>query len=851
VRVERLSNGLRLILKENRNKNIIALCGYINGGSRTEDDSIKGLSHYYEHIIFRGGTARQAELETRRAFQSLGDYGGYTSDDATCYYFTVPKENLTEAIRRYSDALMNFELTAEKIEKDRQSIIQEFHMSVSDKPWGLAYHNLRRAAYGGHTYKVDPLGFESVICSAQLDTFKTFYEERYVPNQITLAIVGNFESESMIDTIERAFGSYARGRDSFEPANPAMEKHDFREVGSHLETELSYFYLGFHLPPARSGDMAALTVLSRLLGSSRNARLDTALKHNEPIAHGVLGFLEIRKEGSMFTIAVDLKPEKQRRALEIIALELTRVINQPVDDDELERTKRLIENNHYSHYESFQNQAQGLCWYSVLSDVYDMERWLSRIRAVSSEDIQRVAAKYLRSENASLSTVAPEGETIESFKDLLFEKLSPPLRQEKREKDAAKIVDFELPCGARVLFQPEPGSGRFAAIALLGGGLLIEREAEAGINNFVAQLSLRGIEGASDRDIAREMAELGMETQASSTPDYSEFSLSCAASVWRSSLKIFFEILNRPSFPEKEIEKLKNEVITDIGSIGDDNFTLTGHEFNRVIYGSHPYSRSVFGTPDSVRNLSREKLWAFHERVYCGNNLLLAIAGEVEPSLLEQELRSLTAGFRRSVDQNLFAAELEIAGDNSLLVKSNPGKFHLLEKDSQQVTFNWGRLTVAAADRDSLALQLATNIIAYRLFYKHVYEEGMAYRMWTLLPMRRARAPFFFQMGVAPENFQRARDGIAREVEKFLLEPVPQDEFERAKATLLQKYFLAQMTCASLTGLMAHYTFYGYEDPAQKSYPERIKAIQKEEVESAAKKHIRMEEMMLVAVGKY
>src|SRR6185369_17353863 len=76
VRVERLSNGLRLVLKENHNKNIIALCGYIDGGSRTEDDSIKGLSHYYEHIIFRGGTPNQAELETRRAFQSLGDYGG-------------------------------------------------------------------------------------------------------------------------------------------------------------------------------------------------------------------------------------------------------------------------------------------------------------------------------------------------------------------------------------------------------------------------------------------------------------------------------------------------------------------------------------------------------------------------------------------------------------------------------------------------------------------------------------------------------------------------------------------------------------------------------------------------------
>ena len=137
-----LSNGLILITQEDHSRNLISICGYVNGGGRTESPDLAGLSHYFEHLIFRGGTFKQDELEMRKAFLSLGKFYGYTYEDATCYYITVPPENLPEALDRYVDVLLNLELNEKKVETERGIVLAEFGQSYFDVPSGMAYFNL-------------------------------------------------------------------------------------------------------------------------------------------------------------------------------------------------------------------------------------------------------------------------------------------------------------------------------------------------------------------------------------------------------------------------------------------------------------------------------------------------------------------------------------------------------------------------------------------------------------------------------------------------------------------------------------------------------------------------------------
>jgi zinc protease len=146
VRVFYLDNGLQIIMKEQHEKNLIAVNAYVMGGSRTETPDISGLSHYYEHMIFRGGTGKQAELETRKEFMGLGTFYGFTSDDVTDYYIVTTKENLDEALWRHVDAVMNLELTQENVDQERQVVIEEYNMGW-DRPDYRVYYLMAETAY--------------------------------------------------------------------------------------------------------------------------------------------------------------------------------------------------------------------------------------------------------------------------------------------------------------------------------------------------------------------------------------------------------------------------------------------------------------------------------------------------------------------------------------------------------------------------------------------------------------------------------------------------------------------------------------------------------------------------------
>src|SRR5262249_20309168 len=147
----------------------------------------------------------------------------------------------------------------------------------------------------------------------------------------------------------------------------------------------------------------------------------------------------------------------------------------------------------------------------------------------------------------------------------------------------------------RVLFKRESGTGRFAGVALIDGGQVIESPEEAGINHFIARLCLLGTRCASLEEMVQKMADLGMEVYSSRAGDHADFSLSCAAGVRRDALEIFCEILGKPSFPSHEVERIRSETVTEIASLKDDSFALTGLEFKKILYGAHPYGRSIIG----------------------------------------------------------------------------------------------------------------------------------------------------------------------------------------------------------------------------------------------------------------
>ena len=245
---ETLPNGLRMVLVENRSKPLIAACIFVNGGSRTETPALSGLSHYYEHLIFRGGSTRQAELEFRKEMQRLGQESGYTANDYTCYYATAPTPSFDEALWRLVDVTLNLKLNQEKVSKERQVVLEEYNQG-QDRPDYQVYYQAARLMFRDHPYKRPTIGLKDVIEHASLATFRTFYAERYVPNQMILGLVGDFDADSMVAKVAKAFAPYKRGRESFEQGLVEKPQTQFRMGVERMKTSNTHTYLGFHAPP--------------------------------------------------------------------------------------------------------------------------------------------------------------------------------------------------------------------------------------------------------------------------------------------------------------------------------------------------------------------------------------------------------------------------------------------------------------------------------------------------------------------------------------------------------------------------------------------------------------------------
>jgi zinc protease len=838
VKIQKLDNGMEIATKEDHSKNLVAMCIFVKGGSRTETPELSGLSHYYEHLIFRGGTQRQKELETRKAFQSLGEFFGYTSEDVTCYYIVSPKENFDEALWRYADAVFNLAADEKKIEKERQVILEEMHMDA-DRPDYQVWYLLDENAYLKHPYHRPVIGSEEVVKNANSGLLRTFYEERYVPNQMVMAVVGDFDTQEMMEKIKNAFGSYKNGKESFELGISEPGQKEFREGIKKMDCSSSNLLLGFHTPEAASADLPVLDVIKNILTQGESSRLYKALKENENLVLYINSSVSGRKDPGLYVLEAQLDPKNERKTVAIIFEELKKLREEPVTEAELEKAKTKIENSYYFDNQTYIDQAQRLCYYLANSDILLESSYLERIRNTSASDIKEVALKYLYPSNGTLALVRPKDAPEVSFKDIADRYLSLP--QATSEKKSGEVKRFVLDNGLTLLLKEDHSSKTIAVEGYVKGGLLVEDEDKNGISNFVSELLLKGTKNCSSDELAKKIDSLGISLSNNCSFDYTSLSLLATQNNFDAGLKLFSEALFYPQFPEDEVEKTRKDIIAQIQRILDRSYELTNKNFAKAIFEKSPYRNSVLGEEEIIKNITKDELVNFHKKVFVPANVVLAVVGDFDTQKMKEKISSQFNGVSKALPPQLRSA------------KEKPQKKAILQSiptDKTQVTFNLGYLGVAVNSPDYLPLKLAERILSSKLFFKYVYEEGMAYRMWTYLSSRIAPTPFTFEMGVSPENFEKAKDGILGEVRRLVSNPISDEELKVAKGNLLSNFYLSQQTNSQQAKTLAFYQMAGLGYEFINNYSSLVDKMTKGEVSKVARKYLDPEKYTLVVVGK-
>jgi len=843
---EILPNGLTLLLQEDHAKPLVGVCVFVNGGSRTENPTLSGLSHYYEHLIFRGGSFRQSELEFRKEMQRIGEEsGGYTTNDYTCYGFTAPTSNLDEAIWRSVDAWLALKLTQAKVDRERQVVMEEFNQG-EDRPDYKVYYQIERLMFRDHPYKRDTIGLKDAIMNSSLATFRTFYAERYVPNQMILAVVGDFDTKTMRTKIAKAFVAAKRGKDDFELGLPEAPQTEFRMGSEKMKTPSAWTYLGFHVPPYGHPDAAALTVTAALLGRGSSSRLYRALKEKTNLVTDLSADFEVRKDPGMFTASTQMPPENEAKVFAAVRDELTRLATEPVPATELVRVKAALRNEFVFNAQTHFDRAERLCLYELMSDASVATLWPQLLESVSAEDIQRIARTYMAPDQASYSVVRPiDAKAAPSDADI--QSMVTAWRSAWPAAGAARSVTASaprkevLPNGITLILKEDHATPVVAAATLARGGQWIEPEGLAGVSNMASILLRRGAGTMSARDISERAQGIGMRLSSAGDADFATVTWQAPSANWEKAWEIYRAVLTQPTFPAAEIAKVREDLIQQAKSLGDRPFEYTNFKYAQVLYKNSPYRRPIAGDEASLAKITSADLKRAYETMFSGSNLVISIAGDFNSDQVLAVARKTLGAVRKGTPNVVGNAKDAPATTKHVIFEP---------KEQEQVTYNTGWLACSMLDPDYVPLKAGVSLIGDKLFFKYVYEKGVAYRSWFYMLNRVGQASAQNEMGVTPSNFQMASSGVVEDVTNIVRGPLTADELKRSVDKMLSAYYLGAQENAAVAFRLGLYESSGLGFGYSEKYPELVRAVTPAQVSDVMKKYLNPGTYTRVAVGK-
>ena len=401
-----LSNGLRVLTAPMPATRSVSIGFYIGAGSRYEADEEAGVSHYLEHMLFKGTDERRTPKEVSETIERVGGFMNASTDrEATVYWARVAHPHFALALGLLTDMLLNSTFDPEEIEKERQVIIEELH-TVNDVPSQRAYLLADAALWPGQPLGRDIAGTPESVGGMQRHTMLDYLGQQYDPSNSVLAIAGHFDEEHALDLA----GSLLSGWKQRNPRSwiQAEEKPvQDRSVVEYRRTEQSHICLTFPGIPSTDPQRHAVDVLNALLGEGMASRLFLELRENRGLVYEVSSSsLHLRDCGAM-TVYAGADPRRCPEAVAAIIHELVRVASD-IEEPELERARELVKGRLLLRLEDTRGVSGWLGAQELLLDrIYDPDEIVARLDALTVQDLREAAERVLRPESFRLAIVGP------------------------------------------------------------------------------------------------------------------------------------------------------------------------------------------------------------------------------------------------------------------------------------------------------------------------------------------------------------------------------------------------------------------------------------------------------------
>ena len=416
--IRNLKNGLRVVLVPCEAESV-AVGLFIASGSRHETAKTAGISHFIEHMLFKGTPTRRPVDITRAIEGRGGNFNACTGEESTCYYAHLPCEYLAEAVDILSDMYLRATIPTDEFVREKQVVIEEIRM-YADEPDSVAMENLQRALFPKSTLGAPVAGTPESLKPMRPTDLKRYIKSHYLPSNTIVVIVGNFDEGKALQLVEKTFRGEAEslplqnkdvtsssrsGKDSASPLSgqPTASVSASKDVA---QTQLALGYRTFGI---RDDRKYAATVMDAILGRGMSSRLFQKVREKRGLSYDISSRMQFFQDAGMFTVTAGLDPAKAKGALSTIDDVLKRLREKPVSAAELKRTKEFLIGNFRLAHEKVTSKLffYGQTMLSFGRLVSPQEQ-IDGIHAVTAADVKSVANAILKQSNRSISWVVPK-----------------------------------------------------------------------------------------------------------------------------------------------------------------------------------------------------------------------------------------------------------------------------------------------------------------------------------------------------------------------------------------------------------------------------------------------------------
>ena len=427
VEVYERENGHTIVLAHKEGE-LVNVSTWVKTGSINETDKINGISHFLEHLMFKGTHKHKAGYFDRTLEAKGAIVNAATWKDYTYYYVTLPRgENccdLNLAIELHADMMLDPVLPYEEIgapfdindktvteKRERHVVIEEIRMR-KDQSWTKVYNSCNYNLYTKHPYKRDVIGTPEIISQVTRDDIMNYYQTFYTPENMTTIIVGDFDHDEILKKIEKEFDFKGRKNapKRINEIDKPVQTTKYVEETSHINTAYAMFgWLGPRASELR--ESICLDLISIIFGDGTSSRLYQNLieKIEDPVFN-VIGSEHYQfKDGNNFFIQANFKPEKKEEALDLIKRELDGLLTNKITDKELQKAKKKTKAKFAYSAETVSEIGENIGYFAtVCEDLKLVEEYLKDLESITVSDLENTIRKYLSINNAVISTLMPE-----------------------------------------------------------------------------------------------------------------------------------------------------------------------------------------------------------------------------------------------------------------------------------------------------------------------------------------------------------------------------------------------------------------------------------------------------------